>query len=410
MKSTYVRRALLQAVAVQSLLLGTTAGWSIEARADVTDVLAITDDGLSANPGNPATLTDDSVKFFEAKTGRVLAAPKVGPAAGLVGPAAILFPDGPKGGFLVVNQNQFQPVNGEVRRYDAGGTRVADIVLASDPKGPLGPRGAIVVGNGDGTRTLFVADQGDIGVRGQLLAYTLRGNALTNGPINLDPHLKNGDGTAAEYHPRAVVLGPDGLLYVSQLANLGDGPPSCGGSILRFDLSKRTFKDVLVENPSLCKENINDLHRPEGIVFSPRGDLYITSFRQRTFDPGDSARVDDNDRVLIIQKRFIESKDSGTGSGHKSASLNDPRAVPVEKIDLWRADQQQERAFAQALLFGPGDNLFVPISNTGEVRRYDVDTRHFWTFIPARTGGLTSPQYLSFGKTDPATLGYDNKR
>lgn len=48
------------------------------------------------------------------------------------------------------------------------------------------------------------------------------------------------------------------------------------------------------------------------------------------------------------------------------------------QIDLYDITSNQPRAFAQALLFGPGGKLFVPISGSddsniaGEVRRYDV--------------------------------------
>jgi len=60
-----------------------------------------------------------------------------------------------------------------------------------------------------------------------------------------------------------------------------------------------------------------------------------------------------------------------------------------------------------ALLFGPGGKLFVPIAETGEVRRYDVSTNQYTytSFVPAG-GPLVNPWYLTFGTTDPATLAY----
>jgi len=54
----------------------------------------------------------------------------------------------------------------------------------------------------------------------------------------------------------------------------------------------------------------------------------------------------------------------------------------------------------------------VPISgngpDTGAVRRYDVTTDTYTNFV-APGGPLGSPWYLTFGKTDPATLAYNTK-
>ncbi len=378
-------------------------------RPHLHDVLAITDEGLLADPGNPGTMLDDSVQFFDADTGMRLASAGVPPNSGLVGPAAVLFPDGPHGGFLVVNQNQFQPVAGEVRHYDAHGRRLPDYVPATAHNGPWAPRGAVVVNNRDGTRTLFVADEGDEVTRGKLLAYTLHGDDVVNrdSPVNLDPHLRNRDGTAQDYHPRAAVLGPDGRLYVTNMGEVAGKPaPGCGGSVLRFDPHALTFIDVVIENPPLCKRNIYDLHRPEGLAFSPDGDLYVTSYRQRTFIAGDTADPNDNDRIVVIGKQCLR-RGHGPGDGREAAK--DCRA-PLKRIDLWRVDQHQDRAYATALVFGPDDKLFVPITTSGEVRRYDVGTKRYLTFIPANSPtGPVRPQYLSFGRTSPATLEYGER-
>jgi len=81
------------------------------------------------------------------------------------------------------------------------------------------------------------------------------------------------------------------------------------------------------------------------------------------------------------------------------------------KIDLYTLGEP--RAFAQALLFGPGGNLFVPISGppggpeTGEIRRYDVLTKKELLPPFVQSGILGSPFYLTFGGTNPATLAYE---
>jgi hypothetical protein len=89
----------------------------------------------------------------------------------------------------------------------------------------------------------------------------------------------------------------------------------------------------------------------------------------------------------------------------------------VGKIDLAQPEAAGgQRAFAQALLFGPGGSLYVPISGnhpsvTGVVRKYDVavadndsQTEPFEVFVTA--GTLGTGLYLTFGRTDPATLEY----
>jgi hypothetical protein len=83
----------------------------------------------------------------------------------------------------------------------------------------------------------------------------------------------------------------------------------------------------------------------------------------------------------------------------------------------------QTRASAQALLFGSRRNLFIPITLrpafSGEVLSCDVEntrlspakpvdaTRICSPFVIAH-GTLGIPFYLTFGRTDSATLAYPN--
>jgi hypothetical protein len=140
--------------------------------------------------------------------------------------------------------------------------------------------------------------------------------------------------------------------------------------VLRFDPANLTYVDVFIDDVT---GGVGELNRPEGLVFAPDGRLCITSFR---------ATPDDFDSVRIY--------DGSTG-------------VFLDKISLNGAGQV--RSFAQALLFGPDGKLFVPVTATGEVRRYDIDTKSFEVFLPA--GSLVSPWFLSFGRTNSATLAYE---
>jgi hypothetical protein len=183
-----------------------------------------------------------------------------------------------------------------------------------------------------------------------------------------------------QFHPRGVVFGPDGLLYISNVPNPVQG---LGGQVLRYHPDTGAF-DIFVDEAG----GPGQLNRPEGLVFDPGGLLYITSF---SADPT-AERITDTDSIRIY---------GGDG-------------VFVDKIDLDQVGQPRaSRAFAQALLFGPGGSLFVPINNTGAVRRYDVSLRPF-TFtnfvVPSAQGGpLGQPWYLTFGETDPGTLEYNSQ-
>jgi DNA-binding beta-propeller fold protein YncE len=182
-----------------------------------------------------------------------------------------------------------------------------------------------------------------------------------------------------------VVFGPNGQLHVAanQQGNFGINNP-LGGFIVRFDPATGASKVLASEDGVEGSTVVSDLHRPEGLVFSPDGkSIYVTSFR---------ADAADTDKILVL--------DAATGALKHE--------IPLDQVG-------QPRAFAQALLFGPGGDLFVPITgsgpDTGAVRRYNLTNDSFTNFVaPAATGGPPgSPWYLTFEQTDPATLAYPAK-
>lgn len=64
-------------------------------------------------------------------------------------------------------------------------------------------------------------------------------------------------------------------------------------------------------------------------------------------------------------------------------------------------------SFSQAIVFGPSGKLYVPITNTGELRSYTIADH---SFVPVTSPGspLMASFYLSFGGTNPSTLDYGN--
>jgi hypothetical protein len=167
-----------------------------------------------------------------------------------------------------------------------------------------------------------------------------------------------GDG---QFHP--PVRGGDRLLPAAA-ATASDPSPT------EFNPHTGRFIDIFTSNQaSGCAQH---LHRPEGLTFGPDGKLYVTSFR---------ADASDTDKILIFS----------------------PDKTCVDKIDLDQVGRS--RFFGQALVFGPQGFLFVPGFQTGEVRRYNVVTKTFATFVPPGDP-LHNPWYLTFGNTNPVTLAY----
>ncbi|MFJ7509721.1 hypothetical protein ACIQW7_09705 [Peribacillus simplex] len=304
--------------------------------------------------------SDDTVKTFDAETGRFLGSFVAPGSNGLHGPRGLLFDH--VGNLLVTNQNVGQPQNGNVLKFNGQtGAFLGELVQSNAPGAPFAPRGIVL----SKQNILFVADMGDVDLPGELRTY--------NGTTGVFLGNLNHSGFSGQFHPRAVVIGPDHLLYVS-VRNI---PQPEGGSVLRFNPKTGEFLGVFIES-----NTVNDLNRPEGLVFGPDGNLYITSFRRD---------ASDTDKILIF--------DGDTGKF-------------LDKIDLDVVGHP--RAFAQALLFGPDGKLFVPITgdgpDTGSVRRYSVHHHHktFDVFVPSHSAGgpLGEPWYLTFGNTNPATLDY----
>jgi hypothetical protein len=298
---------------------------------------------------------------------------------------------GPNGDLLLVDQNTAASVadlTGEVLRYRrSDGIFLGALVAPTEwdvvptPIQPLAPRGMVVEGH-----IVYVADQGD--------------SDTDNDGVDDDPALFPGRVTrwhvqtgaflgdlsisgfpANNFHARGIAFGPDGNIYVSSIPTTTIVP--AGGHILRFNPKTGAFLNVVVDGSSYdC-----NFSRPEGLTFGPDGRLYIATFRAV---PTDTAFID---KIVIVEI----SKGKGTC---------------VDEIEL-DAVGDVDRVFAQALIFGPKKRLFVPIAgngpDTGAIRRYDVKTKQFDTFVqPLADGGpLEQPWYLTFGKTNPATLAYE---
>jgi len=151
-------------------------------------------------------------------------------------------------------------------------------------------------------------------------------------------------GTGGLSHPDAMVIGPDGDLYISSGETTGDS------GILRFDSSTGAFFGVFAKG--------GGLHRPYGLAFGPDGRLYVASFL--------------TDQILRYDGKtgdFIDVFMTGNGM---AGGLNGPD---------W-------------LLFGPDDKLYVTTQGSvavngmatfpglpSQVLRIDVTTMETTVFV-----------------------------
>jgi len=293
---------------------------------------------------------DDTIKSFDAITGAFLGVSDGPAVSGLKGPRGIVLAGSE---LLVVNQNVNQPVSGEVLRFDAAsGAFLGALIPFSDEDAPFAPDGIVLDGD-----DLFVANvlrKANTGPAGRVNRYASDGTFLDAAKM------KNN-----EHHPRGVVFGPDGFLY----AATRDFTTGLGGTVLRFDADGKA--EVFIDD----KGGPGQLNRPDGIVWGPDGHLYVTSFRAA---PGDT----------------------------DSIRIYDAAGAFVSKIDL-HDGVSQPRVFAQSLLFGPGDKLYVPINNTGEVRTYNSPTTGDYDVLIDAGSVLIGPVYMTFGQTNPSTLDYE---
>jgi hypothetical protein len=315
---------------------------------------------------------NNTVQRFDAGTGAALGT-FVDGSKSLDGPRGMVF-DG-QGHLLVVNQNANRGKPGEILEYDAAtGAFLGELVPFQDPHAPFGPRGMVLKDNvlyvaslQAGSTKQGVTPSGEIdeydATTGAFLGKTTPPATLVNGLAD------------RQFNPRGIVFGPDGNLYVSSF----DPANPDAGYVWEVNETNHpgAWSVVAFNNGDTVADpgETADLHRPEGLVFGPDGRLYVSSFQ---------AGAGDTDKVVVFNG-----------------------GAEVDSIALDSGGPS--RAFGQALLFGPGGRLFVPITgngpDTGAVRSYDVATKTFTNFVAP--GTLGQPWYLTFGQTDAATLAYD---
>jgi DNA-binding beta-propeller fold protein YncE len=173
--------------------------------------------------------------------------------------------------------------------------------------------------------TLYVADFGRDNI-GRIETYNVSTGKF-QGNLNFD-EFSNSAVSNGEFHPRGLVFGPDGGLYITLFSEKNF---PLFGWVLRYDLATGGVSVVANNGPTAgaatdCTPHLN---APEGLAFGPDGRLYVATLR---------ATPDDVDRVLVLSPTTGRCLDT---------------------IELYRPGELRVRA--HAIVFGPGGSLFVPL-------------------------------------------------
>src|SRR5262249_589073 len=171
--------------------------------------------------------TDNTGKLFDETSGASLGTFVTSGSGGLQGPRGLLFDTA--GNMLVSNQDVGLPIPGAILRFD-GGTGALDnaVVPSSNPHAPFAPDGNIL---GRDNR-LSAADQvaSDNVSDGKIEVYQYN---PTTGTAVFEKDITHPAGFSGQFHPRGILFGPDGNLYVS----VRNFPEATGGAVLKFNPS-----------------------------------------------------------------------------------------------------------------------------------------------------------------------------
>ena len=203
--------------------------------------------------------------------------------------------------------------------------------------------------------------------------------------------------------PEGIVFGPDRNLYVTSRSD----------EVLRYDGETGEFIDVFASGHGLVD--------PAGIAFGgPGNDLFVNSgltddgrgnqilrFDRKTgafeavVDPANAAGLDDPEAMAFRGGLLYVTSTPETTPGE--VLVYNPRNNTFVKKFVPAATSHI--VDPTGLVFGPHRDLFLSSAATSEVMRYDGKTGAFkGVFIPTGLGGLNEAEGMAYGPTGTGNL------